>query len=68
MNHDPDCTGGHVEAISCAEVAALRAKAAANPWYCPGVTNSGYHRFSANPAPDEECRHYGCFRTWGELQ
>lgn len=66
MNHDQDCAGGHLESISCAEVAKLRTEAAANPWYCHGATTSGYHRFDSED-PSAQCEYEGCERTWGEL-
>jgi hypothetical protein len=53
--------------ISCAETAKLRAEVDANPWFCHGLTESGYHRFSADPTPEEECEYFGCYLTWGEL-
>jgi hypothetical protein len=70
VSHDPGCAGGHLESISCAAVAELRARAAGNLWYCHGATTSGYHRFSGHEDPplDAQCDYEGCSRTWGELQ
>jgi hypothetical protein len=67
VKHEPYCTGGHLESISCADVAKLRAEVAANPWYCKGATRSGYHLFGPEENPEAQCQYEGCNTTWGEL-
>ena len=66
MSHEPFCGGAHTDHMTCAEVAAWRARERANPNHC-WYGRTGYHSFGAEyPRPDDRCVNEGCERTYGE--
>ncbi len=64
--HVPAGGGFHPADVSCAEQAAARVDAAADPWLCFGATRSGHHWFPER-LPGVVCGNDGCERTWGEM-
>lgn len=64
--HELYCDGGHVQSVTCAQVATWRRDAARDPWRCwhnPGEGQLG-HWFQGQ----DTCRYDGCGQKLSELK